>query len=188
VKNFSFFDLAQRVSESNRADALGEVFSISRRDFDERETFTFNSTAPCLEYACLLIENAVLLNTNRGGRIYAGFQKLSYMKPIQDRYLRIADVSESVFIFGEPDCGLPRHPNIRTIPLQADFQLTQEWFLIADSSSLRVAVIALEQTSANQSLISPETRMFSSLKTSDKNAVLKLATAAEGLIDRAIAV
>jgi DICT domain-containing protein len=188
VKNFSFFDLAQKVSTNNGADALGEVSSISRRDFDERETFTFNSTAPCLEYACLLIENAVLLNTNRGGRIYAGFQKLSYMKPIQDRYLRIADVSESVFIFGEPDCGLPRHPNIRTIPLPPDFQLAEEWFLIADSSSLRVAVIAREERPAGYLMIAPEKRLFSSVKTSDENAVVKLATAAENVIDWSIAV
>ena len=188
VKNFSFFDLAQKVSNDNRSDALGEISSISRRDFDERETFTFNSMAPCLEYACLLIENAVLLNTNRGGRIYAGFQKLSYMQPIQDRYLRIADVSESVFIFGEPDWGPPRHPNIRTIPLKPEFQLTQEWFLIADSSSLRVAVIAREQVPTDHPMIAPEKRMFSSVKTSDKDTVVKLATAAESVIDWSIAV
>jgi DICT domain-containing protein len=110
------------------------------------------------------------------------------MQPIQDRYLRIADVSESVFIFGEPDWGPPRHPNIRTIPLKTDFQLAQEWFLIADSSSLRVAVIAHEQRPNSPLMIAPEKRMFSSVKTSDKDAVVKLATAAESVIDWSIAI
>ena len=38
-----------------------------------------------------MIENALLLR-NRSGRVYAGFEKLSYLQPVVDRYLR-ADVS-----------------------------------------------------------------------------------------------
>ena len=102
MKDFSIFEQALKVSDS-RIEDLGQLSTISRRDFDERETFLFRTRAPGVEYACLMIENALLLRTNRAGRIYAGFEKLSCMQPIAHRYLRIADVSETVYIFGEPD-------------------------------------------------------------------------------------
>jgi len=43
---------------SSRLEDLGSIPYISRRMFDERETFLFRSQTPCLEYVSLLIENA----------------------------------------------------------------------------------------------------------------------------------
>jgi DICT domain-containing protein len=185
VKDFSFFEQACKFSNSTPTENLGQVSSISRRDFDERETFIFNSRCPGVEYACLLIENALLLRTNRSGRIYAGFEKLSYLQPILDRYLRIADLSESVFLFGERDWKPPRHPNIRVIPLKPDFKLAREWFLIADSSTLQVALVARDEDKLSNTVL--DKRSFTALKTSNSTTVAKLANAAEGVIDWSIA-
>jgi DICT domain-containing protein len=185
VKNLSLFDQARKIAKDPRAVNLGQISSISRKDFDEHETLCFSSAAPGVEYACLLIENALLLKPNRAGRIYAGFEKLSFLQPIVDRYLRIADISEAVFIFGETDWKPPRHPNIRTIPLTPEFNLSREWFLISDSPTLRVAVVSQEEDRFEKP--SDERGNFRTIKTSNQNGVVRLATAAEGLVDWSLA-
>ena len=161
---------------------LGTVAHVSRRDFDERATFRFRAQVPALEYLSLLIENAVLLRTHRGGRLYAGFEKLSRMEPVVDRYMRIADVSERVYVFGEPDWKPPRHPNMRVIELDGSPRLAREWFVVADSPALRVALVGFDEEGFDARAV-PEERVLSALKTHDPTIVRRLASAAESLID-----
>lgn len=179
------FEQALRIAQASGMDDLGRVSYISRRDFDERETCIFRSQVPCLEYASLLIENAVLLRTNRTGRIYAGFEKLSRLEPIIDRYLRIADVSERVYIFGEADWKPPRHPNMKLISVPGASQMAREWFVIAESSTLRVALVAIDEDGFD--VPNFEARNFRGFKSSDPAVVSQLAAVAEGLIDSALA-
>lgn len=186
VKTFSLFEEAIKIAKSSEGEDLTEVTFISRRDFDERETFTFETGAACLEYVSLLIENAVLLRTHRAGRVYAGFEKLSSMEGIVDRYLRIADVSERVYVFGEADWHPPRHPNMRVIALARDHRLTRECFVIASSPVLKVALIASYKEGAN-SQASPEARRFRALKTSNPAIVARLTAIAEELVDLSLA-
>lgn len=161
---------------------LGIVSHVSRRDFDERATFRFRAQVPALEYISLLIENAVLLRTHRGGRLYAGFEKLSRMEPVVDRYMRIADVSERVYVFGEPDWKPPRHPNMRVIELDGSPRLAREWFVVADSPALRVALVGFDEEGFAARAV-PEERVFAALKTHDPAVVRHLAAAAESLFD-----
>jgi DICT domain-containing protein len=161
---------------------LGTVTHVSRRDFDERATIRFRAQVPALEYLSLLIENAILLRTHRGGRLYAGFEQLSRMEPVVDRYMRIADVSERVYVFGEPDWKPPRHPNMRVIELEGSPRLTREWFVVADSPALSVALVGLDEEGLAARAV-PEERTFSALKTHDPAVVRRLAFAAESLID-----
>src|SRR5215510_15146821 len=144
VKNFSVFECALAYSGA-RLDNLGQLASIARKEFVERESFICRTTTASVEYGCLMIENDLLLRTNRGGRVYAGFGKLSQLQPIIDRYTRIADVSEYVYLFGQLDWQPPRHPNIRVISVQPDFQLAREWFLITSSSTLTTAFVAVDE-------------------------------------------
>jgi DICT domain-containing protein len=186
VNTFSLYEEALKIAQSSNREDLTEVTFISRRDFDERETFTFETSAPCLEYVSLLIENAVLLRTHRAGRVYAGFEKLSRMEGIMDRYLRIADVSERVYVFGEADWKPPRHPNMRVISLPSDSWLEREWFVIASSPALRVALVALNKEGAGEQA-SFEERKFRALKTSNPEVVARLTAIAEELIDHSLA-
>ncbi|HYE15613.1 MAG TPA: DICT sensory domain-containing protein [Pyrinomonadaceae bacterium] len=183
MKEFSMYDLALEAAGSGAED-LGAVTHVSRRDFDERAAFRFSAQAPCLEYISLLIENALVLRTHRGGRVYAGFQRLSRMEGVVDRYMRIADVSERVYVFGEPDWKPPRHPNMRVIELPALSRLAREWFVVADSPSLRVALVGVDEGgSAAPDL---EGRTFRAFKTHDPATVQRLASAAEDLIDHSL--
>ena len=185
MKDFSLYDLALKLSQQTQVTDLGSVSYISRRDFCERETFTFNAQVPCLEYLSLLIESAVLLRSKRAGRVYVSFEKLSEMESIVDRYLRIGDLSERVYVFGEPDWTPPRHPNIKIVSLPKDSRLASEWIVIVDSPTLRVALIARDDDGFNAPVL--EARNFSAFKTSNPDVVMKLAAAVEGLIYSSLA-
>jgi DICT domain-containing protein len=185
VKHFSIFEQALTFSGSPRWENLGQISSLSRCEFDGRESIRFRTRVPGVEYACLMIENMLLLQTNRAGRVYAGFEKLSCLQPIIDRYLRIADVSDSVYLLGESDWKPPRHPNIRLVQLPPDFQLAREWFLIATSPTLHVGLVALDEDGFNTPVL--DQRNFSVVKTSNSKVVAQLASAVEGLIDWSVA-
>ncbi|HVF51064.1 MAG TPA: DICT sensory domain-containing protein [Pyrinomonadaceae bacterium] len=179
------YEFALEVAARASVEELGEVSHISRRDFDERTTCTFLAQVPCLEYVSLLIETAVLLRTNRAGRVYTGFQKLSRMKAIADRYLRIADLSERLYVFGEADWKPPRHPNMRIVHTPSGSKLAREWIVVADSPSLRVALVAIEDDRA--AVAELEQKHFRAIKTSDPALVERLADAAEQVIDNFLA-
>lgn len=179
---FSISEQARRAVLSSATEDLGCVFNVSRRFYEEHTTFTFSAQSPCLEYLSLLIENALLLRTQRAGRVYAGFEKLSRMEAVVDRYLRIADLSERVYVIGEADWAPPRHPNLRVLHVAPTARLARENFIIADSPSLQVALVAVNLDDAAAKPAS-EARTFQALKTSDPSAVTQLAAAIEKLID-----
>ncbi|HEX8491259.1 MAG TPA: DICT sensory domain-containing protein [Pyrinomonadaceae bacterium] len=181
MKDFSIFEYALKLAQSAQCEDLGQISYISRRIFDERETFRFRAQVPTLEYVSLLIENALLLHTNRTGRLYAGFEKLSRMEAVADRYLRIADLSERVYVFGEADWKPPRHPNMKLITFPHTFRLAREWFVIANSSTLNVALVAIDEDGFDVPVL--EERKFRSFKSSNPKIVASLAAFAEELID-----
>jgi len=183
MKEFSMFELALEAA-GGKLEEMGAVTHVSRRDFDERPTIAFRAQVPALEYISLLIENALLLRTHRGGRVYAGFQKLSRMEGVVDRYMRIADVSERVYVFGEPDWRPPRHPNMRLIRLPDGVRLAGEWFVVAHSPNMSVALVAVDEDGFDTPVL--EERAFRALKTHDAGVVRRLAAAAEGLVDDAL--
>ncbi len=160
---------------------LGDVSHISRRDFDERAAFRFRAPVPAMEYLSLLIENGLLLRAHRGGRVYAGFERLSRMEPIVDRYMRIADLSERVFAFGEDDWKPPRHPNMKIVKLLSSSNLVREWFVVANSPAMQVALVGVDEDGDNATVF--ESRHFRALKTSDPAHIKQLAAAAERLFE-----
>lgn len=185
MKDFSIFEYGLKLSPTEATQNLGQVASISRRDFDERETFICRTTIASVEYVCLMIENAILLRTNRSGRVYAGFERLSAFQPIIDRYLRIADLSECVYLFGQPDWVPPKHPNVRVIELNSAVRLSRESFLIVQSSNLNRALVAFDEEVVDNSM--PEQIRYWALKTSNEVVVQALASEIEGMIDWSLA-
>lgn len=184
MKNFSIFEQALKFAGVDQTENLGEIASLARRDFAEHESFICHTTTASVEYACLLIENAILLRTNRAGRVYAGVEKLSLLQPIIDRYMRIADVSEAVYLFGQDDWRPPRHPNIRLVTLDNDFRLAREWFVIAQSPTLSSALVAFDETGPDT--VAEQIRYWA-LKTSNPLVVRGLANAIDGVIDWTLA-
>ena len=185
MEEVSLFEEALKIAERVQADNLGSVSNISRRDFEERPSFLFRAKVPCMEYVSLMIENALLLKANRKGTVYAGFEKLSRMEPVAGRYLRIADLSERVYVFGEADWKPPRHPNMKIMEIPAGSKLSREWFVIADSSTLRLALVGMDEDGFNLPVL--EERNFQAFKSSNPAIVGQLAAIADGLIDSTLA-
>lgn len=183
MRNFSIFERALKFSISHHVENIGEIASLARRDFLEHESFICHTTTASVEYGCLMIENAILLRTNRSGRVYAGVEKFSALQPIIDRYMRIADVSETVYLFGQDDWKPPRHPNIRLITLKNDFRLAREWFVITHSKSLSCAIVAFDEALN----ATTEQIRYWAFKTSNTGVVGELANAVEGVIDWSLA-
>ena len=179
------FQQALRASKSVATEDLGQVSYVSRRIFDERETFQFRTHPPCLEYLSLLIETALLLRTDRTSRVYVGFEKLSRMQDVADRYLRIADLSERVYVFGEPDWKPPRHPNMKLIAFEEDYRLAREWFVITASKTSNVALVAFDEDGFTKPVL--EERNFRAFKSSNPDVVSELVEAAEKIIDSSLA-
>lgn len=91
------------------------------------------------------IENGIL-NGAVGTRIFAGFQKLSFFLPHQQRYRQMTALAESIWIFGVPDVAPPEIPGIHYILLNEQDQLTQEWFLVAEGQNYFSALVAKDLT------------------------------------------
>ena len=181
MRDFSVFELAARLAKAGNSEDLGAVTQLARRDIQDRETFTFRAQVPCLEYISLLIESALLLRTNRTGRLYVGFERMSRMEPVADRFLRIADVSERVSIFGVPDWEPPKHPRIRLIRISPESNLAREWFLIADSSTFSAVLAARDEVGFETA--DSEERWFSAVKSSESSIVSVVSREAESRMD-----
>jgi hypothetical protein len=185
VKDFSLFRRALKIAPKPRPD-FGTVQNLSRRDFEEHDNFLLRAQSPCLEYACLMIENSLLLRTNRSGRIYAGFERLSLMQPVVERYLRIADISSTVYVFGENDWEPPRHPNLRYITPQPGLSINRESFLVADCANYHASLIAVDEDGFER--LKPGHRNFRIFKSSNPAVANQLAMSLESMIDRSFSV
>jgi DICT domain-containing protein len=182
LEEFSMFEFALQAAEDSRIEDLGNVSIVSQNTFEEFPTFRFRAKVPCLEYVSLMIENALLLRTHREGRVYVGFEKLSRMDYVADRFMRISDVSERVYVFGVADWKPPRHPNMGVVKLKPDEKLAREWFVIAHSNKYNAALVALDEDGFDTPIL--DERNFRSFKSTDPAIVARLAAAAEDLIDR----
>lgn len=91
----------------------------------------YDTKIPNLEKMCYLMES-VVLQKKREGTIYAGFQKISRAEAIWDRYLKMAENVDKIYIYGEKDKSLTPHPKIEIVPLPKGHPLIREWFLVMD--------------------------------------------------------
>jgi hypothetical protein len=184
VEGFSLFEHVLRIAPESLD--LGNLACPSRQAFDDQVNVLFHAQLPCLENASLQIEYALLLRPNRIGRIYAGVERLSHMAPLIDWYLRIADLSDAVYVFGLQDWQPPRHPNLRYIDILPEFNLAHERFLIVDCPNQYAALIArgMKQRAGESS----ESRRFDAFKSSDPATVSLLSLALEKVIDQSGAV
>ena len=68
MHEFSMFEKVSRIHSDSRIPDFGRLTCLSRCEFEGRESFFFTAEEPSLEYACLMIENLLMLRMNRSGR------------------------------------------------------------------------------------------------------------------------
>jgi hypothetical protein len=71
---------------------------------------------------------------------------------------------------------------MRVVELNGAARLAREWFVVADSPALSVALVAFDEEGFDARAV-PEERTFTALKTHDPALVRRLASAAETLVD-----
>jgi len=116
------------------------------------------------------IENSVL-SVGAHGRLFAGFQKMSFFLPQVNRYRRLALITEHIWVFGVPDCTLPLIDNVSYVPLSESDALTREWFLIADAPEYFSALVAQDLSGFD---VPEKQRKFRGIWTFDSTMVEQL--------------
>jgi len=139
MKNFSIYDEIFK-------DVEGDIIKMSSSESDKTFSIAnikYETQIPNLERMCYIMES-VALNKKREGTIYAGFQKISRAEKIWDRYLKIADNVDKIYLFGEKDTTLESHPNIEFVYLPPNHKLIREWFLVMDIKFSRNMMVAYD--------------------------------------------
>jgi hypothetical protein len=113
------------------------------------------------------IENASIVD-RASTRVFSGFQRLSKFLPQVERYRKLAEVAESVYVFGIDDIMPPAIPNVTYVPLRREDQLSKEWFLVSYGRDYFSALATEELTSIDDP---DDERMFRGLWTFEERLV-----------------
>lgn len=103
------------------------VYHLTERVQKQSTTLNHRRTMNIISYE---IENATLIDGART-RIFSSFQRMSRFVPQIERYTKLAQKAEMIYVFGIPDVEVPKIENITYIPLTADDQLAREWFIVS---------------------------------------------------------
>jgi DICT domain-containing protein len=117
---------------------------LGRKDVELRpaQAGFFDASVRAMQYWCRLNENLVLERHASGASVYAGFERLSRVKPVVKRYERLASEVERLVVFGEADVPLPFAA--RTVDVSGA-TLAREWFLVIDAPSYKTLLVARDQ-------------------------------------------
>lgn len=149
-------------------DSQFSVFHLVERIESRSNLLNHRRTMSLVSYE---IENATLIDGART-RIFSGFQYFSKFTPQLERYRRLAQRAESIYVFGVPDVELPSIPNLTFVPLSPGDQLSKEWFLISYGVDFFSALATEELTPISDP--DPQ-RMFKGIWTFDVSLVSILA-------------
>jgi DICT domain-containing protein len=131
----------------------------------------FSERRALLASWCRTIELAVI-ERQLQTEVYAGFQQMRYLKPVQHRYQQMSVHASQVWVFGQAGSGDPALDKISGVYLRPGDQLIKEWFLVVDHPSYSRALVAHEMTKPG----TPHAkRMFRGILTSDQGQVKRFA-------------
>lgn len=99
------------------------------------------------------------------GRLFVGFQRMSFFMPRRHYYEHIAEHAE-VFVFGIPDTTVPSLTNITFVPLSTSDQLSKEWFIVFHGAGYYSALASEERTPTGST-----ERVFDALWTFDADII-----------------
>ncbi|MFN2340368.1 MAG: DICT sensory domain-containing protein [Halanaerobium sp.] len=161
----------------------GDVEKLGKKANDNKlKSFSlkFETKIPNLDKMCYIMEK-VLLNKGEGATVYAGFQKQSRAEVIWDRYHKMADNVDQVYVFGENDIDLDSHPNIELIDLPPRHELIREWFLVIDKPIGKSMMVAYDLDGFGK-YEDEKDRNFKGAKTHRPEAITKAVDLLEELI------
>jgi DICT domain-containing protein len=119
----------------DEAEKRGASFRSADRPPDPSESpdggQRFVASVTALHRWCRWNERLVTRERLSDARVYAGFQRLSRVRPVLERYRALSAVVSELVVFGEPDDALALSgANVVTTK---PGPLTHEWFLVVES-------------------------------------------------------
>lgn len=160
----------ERVGVPAQAAALpsGSVFAQLRRTHPALMPHRLKkSTLSALSWA---IEDEFCARGQRA-HLFAAFQKEQHYESAQHRWIELARVSASAFVFADFETTIGTQP--RKVALDTASPMRREWSVVCDSESLPVALAAWELP--GQYRARDADRMFESIWTVDPTAVREAA-------------
>jgi len=108
----------------------------------------FSEKRRMLALWCANIERTVVEQRLQTGHVFASFQQLDFFLPVIDRYRRMTEFVDNVWVFGTPSQNkdIPNIEGINYVYLDDADVLTQEWFLIVNHPNYSRSLSALETT------------------------------------------
>ncbi len=135
-----------------------------------REPHLFVDDRRGLQRIALDMENTVLAEA-LPARVFAGFQKWSFVLPVVHRYARLGRIARGVWVFGLPDIDPPAIAGVTWVSLTERHALAHEWFLLVDADGYFAALAAEELRGID---VSNERRRFRAVWSFDDAVVHEL--------------
>ncbi|UBF25152.1 GAF domain-containing protein [Kovacikia minuta CCNUW1] len=101
------------------------------------------NTVPMMNIIIRQIEDQILQH-QLSVDFFAGFQRFSHFPEQHRRYSRLGGICRRVHLFGVPDYQPPPVAGVEYIALSPNSALTQEWFLLVDTSEFWATLVAKE--------------------------------------------
>jgi len=149
------------------AGASLSVFALTRAS---REPHLFVDDRRGLQRIALDMENTVLAEA-LPARVFAGFQKWSFVLPVVHRYARLARIARGIWVFGLPDIDPPAIAGVTWVSLTERHALAHEWFLVVDADGYFAALAAEELSGID---VANERRRFRAVWSFDDAVVHEL--------------
>lgn len=156
---------ATRAAMAGAAPPAPSVYAGLRKRHPHLATHRLKaSTLLALSWA---IEDEFCAKAERA-HIFGAFQQAKNYAPAHERWVELARVSRSAFVFADFEAGSAEQLPVQ-VPLHADAPMRREWAVICDSVDLPVALTAWELP--GQSGIRRRDRLFESVWTVEPAAV-----------------
>ncbi|MET0388035.1 MAG: DICT sensory domain-containing protein [Polyangiales bacterium] len=133
---FSFFDWTR---EMTRAQALPLLTLGEAAAIEPRSNAQFSTGVRAMLHWCRVNEQLTLERHARDARVFAGFERMSRVRPVLKRYRRLAVAAQRLVVFGEHDDRLPLPCELVDV---AGSPLAREWFLVIDAPAYKALLAA----------------------------------------------
>jgi hypothetical protein len=138
MAGFSFYDWTLHAASSDQVELrqLGDANKQIKPESDEQP---LTASVRAMLHWCGIVERLTRDRHARGARVYAGFERLSRVKPVLRRYQQLASVVDRLVVFGEHDEPLALDAEQIDVTGSA---LGREWFLVVYSENYSALLAA----------------------------------------------
>jgi len=138
MTGFSFYDWVLHAANAEQIELrhLGDEGAPSGRQ-------ALSTSARAMLHWCSIVERLTRDKYARGARIYAGFERLSRVKPVLRRYQQLASATDQLVVFGDRDEPIELDAELSDV---TGSPLSREWFLVVHSADYGALLAAKDLT------------------------------------------